>query len=86
MGAPLEMLGIVILGKSGRHGRSHTGPDKDIERHAALAESLVDSDMRGSEAAAAGGDKSNRPAGQKANQTVDVEIVLQRDLVVHEGR
>ena len=42
--------------------------------------------MRGSEAAAAGSDKSNSPAGQKADQTVDVQIVLKRDVVMHEGR
>src|SRR5580765_6942742 len=62
MRAALEMLGLEIFRKAGRHRRADTGADKDIEHHAAFAKRLVDTDMRGSKAAAARGDESDRAA------------------------
>ena len=84
--AALEMLGFEILGKAGHHGGADAGADKDIEHHAAFAEGLVDPDMRGSKTAAAGGDEADRPAAQKADQAVDIDLVFERDMVMHEGR
>ena len=76
VGAALEVVGLVIFGKSRRHGGADAGADKDIERHAALAKRLVDAGMRGAEAAAAGRHESDRAAGQEADQAVDIELVL----------
>ena len=38
VGAALEMIGLVVLGKTRRHRRADAGADKDIEHDAALAE------------------------------------------------
>ena len=83
--AALEILGLEIFGKSGHHGRADAGADKDIEHHAALAKGLVDTDMRRSEAAAAGGDESDRATGQEPDQAVDIDLILERDMVMHEA-
>src|SRR3977135_2888056 len=61
--AALEILGLEIFCKSGRHGRADAGGDKDIEHHAALTNGLVDPYMRRSEATTAGGNESNRATG-----------------------
>ena len=42
--------------------------------------------MRRSKTAAAGGDETNRPAGQKTDQAVDIDPVFQGDMVMHEAR
>ena len=36
-------------------------------------------------AAAAGGDESDRAAGQETDQAVDIDLILERDMVMHEG-
>ena len=61
--AALEILGLEIFRKSGRHGRADAGADKDIEHHTALTKGLVDTYMRCSEAATASGNESNRATG-----------------------
>src|SRR5204862_8037339 len=86
VGAALEILGFEIFGKTRRHRAADAGADKDIEPHSALAKRLVDADMRRAKTAAAGGDESDRAAGEKADQAVDIELILERDVVVHEGR
>ena len=83
--AALEILGLEIFGKSGRHGRADAGADKDVEGHAAFAERLVDAGMGGAEAAAAGGDESDRATGQETDQAVDIDLILERDMVMHEA-
>ena len=80
------MLGFEIFGKAGHHGGADAGADKDIEHHAAFAKRLVDSDMRGPKTAAAGGDEADRPAAQKADKAVDIDLVFEGDMVMHEGR
>ena len=80
------MLGFEIFGKAGHHGGADAGADKDIEHHAAFAKRLVDSDMRGSKTAAAGGDEADRPAAQETDQAVDIDLVFEGDMVMHEGR
>ena len=86
VGAALEMIGLVIFGKARRHRRADAGADEDIEHDAALAERLVDADMRRPKAAAAGGDESERAAGHEPDQAVDIGLILQRDMVMHEAR
>ena len=76
------MLGFEIFRKARRHGGADARADEDIEHHAAFAKRLVDSDMRGPEAAAAGGDKPDGPAGEKTDQTVDIDLVFKGDMVV----
>src|SRR5258707_12525870 len=85
MCAALEMLSLEIFREAGHHRRADTGADKDVEHHAALAKGLVDTDMRRSEAAAASGDESNRATGQKADQAVDIDLIFESDMVMHEG-
>src|SRR5260370_22049325 len=84
MRAALEMLSLEIFRKTGHHRRADTGADKDVEHHAALAKRLVDTDMRGSEAAAARGDEPNRATGQKTDQAVDIALSFKRDVMMHE--
>src|ERR1700682_1884625 len=84
--AALEILGLEIFRKSGHHCRADTGAGKDVEHHAALTKGLVDTDMGRSEAAATGGDESNRATGQKADQTIDIDLIFESDMVMHEGR
>ena len=79
------MLGFEVFRKAGHHGGADAGADEDVEHHAAFAERLVDADMRRAETAAAGGDEAERPATEKADQAVDIDLVLQRDVVMHEG-
>ena len=86
VGALLEMFGLEVFCKAGRHRRTDTGADKDIEHRAALTKRLVDSDMRRSKAAAAGGDESDGPAGQKPDQAVDIDLIFKRHMVVHEAK
>src|SRR5882757_10792571 len=81
VGAALEILGFEILCKSSRHGRADAGAHKDIEPHAAFAKRLVDADMGGAKTAAAGGDESNRTAAEEADQAVDIDLILDRDVV-----
>src|SRR5258708_16862137 len=83
--AALEILCLQILGKSRHHSRADTGADKDIEHHAALTEGFVDTYMCGSKAAATSGHESNRATGQKAHQTVDSNLIFQRNMVMHEA-
>src|SRR6476646_537137 len=83
--AALKILCFEILCKSGRHGRADAGADKDIKYHAKLAEGLVYADMRRSKASAAGRDVSNRAARQNADQTGEINLILQCDRVMHEA-
>ena len=80
------MLGFEIFGKAGHHGGADAGADEDIEHHAAFAKGLVDSDMRGAKTAAAGGDEADRPAAQETDQAVDIDLIFERDVVMHERR
>src|SRR5205823_9314419 len=82
--AALEMLGFEIFGKAGHHGGADAGADKDIEHHAAFAKRPVDSDMRSSKTAAAGGDEPDCAAAQKADKAIDVDLVFKRDMMMHE--
>jgi hypothetical protein len=41
--------------------------------------------MRRSEAAAASGDESDRATGQETDQTVDINLISESDMVMHEG-
>src|SRR6266849_4661285 len=84
--AALEILSLEIFRKAGHHRRADAGADKDVEHHAAFAKRLVDTDMRRSEAAATGGDETNRATGQKADQAVDIDLIFERDVMMHEGR
>src|SRR5512132_1912363 len=86
MGAALEMLSLEIFRKAGHHRRADAGADKNVEHHAALTKRLVDTDMGRSEAAAAGGDEADRAAGQKADQAVDIDLILERHVMMHEAR
>src|SRR6266404_6350011 len=86
MCAALEMLSLEIFRKTGHHRRADAGADKDVEHYAALTKRLVDTDMRRSEAAATRGDESNRATGQKADHAVDIDLIFERDMMMHEGR
>jgi hypothetical protein len=85
MCAALEILGFQIFCKSSCHRRADTRADEYVERYAALPKSLVDSYMRASQAAASRSDKSDRATGQETDQTVDIDLVFKRDMVMHKG-
>ena len=42
--------------------------------------------MRRAKAAAAGGDESDGPAGQKPDQALDIDLIFKRHMVMHEAR
>ena len=86
VGAVFEVFGLEVLCKAGRHRGTDAGADKDIEHRAALAKRLVDPDMRRAKAAAAGGDEPDGPAGQKPDQALDIDLIFERHMVMHEGR
>src|SRR4029078_2464758 len=85
VGAALEVIGLIILGKTRRHRRADAGADKDVERYAALAKRLVGAGRGGPETAAAGGHEPDRTARQKPDQAVDIDLILERDMVMHEA-
>src|SRR6267154_6875915 len=83
--AAFEVIRLVVLGKTRGHRRADAGPDKDIERYTAFAKRLGDAGMRGPETAAAGRHESDRSPRQKTDQAVDVDLVLERYMVMHEA-
>ena len=85
VGAAFEMVRLEVLGKAGRHRRADAGADKDVEGHAAFAKCLVDAGMGGAETAAAGRDEADRSPREETNQAVDIDLVLQRHMVMHEA-
>ncbi len=68
-----------------RHRRADAGPAEHVELGAGFAERLVDGEMRRAERSAAAGDEPDCAAGEKTRQPLDVGVVFERDMVVHEN-
>ena len=81
--APVDLLGREQHGKAADHRGADAGAAEDIEVRAALRKGFEHADMGRAEPAAAGGDVAGRASGQEAMQALEVEVVLQRDVVVH---
>ena len=83
VGAPVDLLGLEQQRKAAEHRRADAGAAENVEDEAALGEGFEDADMGRAETAAAGGDVADRAPGQEAVQALEVEVVLERYVVMH---
>ena len=69
--------------KAGHHCGAHAGAAHDVEHYAAFLKRLEDSDMGRPEAAAAARHISDRLANEEAMKACKVDVILDRNMVVH---